>query len=199
VAASGPNALETLLEKAGVGFEIDLLSIDIDGDDYYIFASLAALRPRVVIVEYNPTIPAHVDLYADPGSYFGASVAALARVGREKGYTLVAITQTNCFFVRDEELPNLADFDFSLDRLRNDNYVAWLMTDYAGNYVVTAKSPYGFSLPYRRRLHGLHVLLPHRALLRRPFTLAWRWFRDWTRPVRQELAARLWAAPRGRR
>lgn len=198
VAASGSDTLEALLDRAGVGADIDLLSIDIDGDDYYIFESLSRLHSRVVIVEYNPTVPAHLDLYAEPGSYFGASVAALARVGRQRGYTLVAVTQTNCFLVTDEELPKLAGFDFSLERLRNDNYVAYLMTDQAGDYVVTAKNPYGYGLPYRGGLRGPHAHLPHRALMRRPFTLAWRWVRDVTRPLRQELAARRASATRDR-
>ena len=37
--------------------ELDLLSIDIDGNDYYIFESLARLKPELVVIEFNPTIP----------------------------------------------------------------------------------------------------------------------------------------------
>ena len=42
---------------------IDLLSIDIDGNDYHIFESLKKLRPRLIICEYNPTIPVWYDVY----------------------------------------------------------------------------------------------------------------------------------------
>ena len=53
VSREGPNSLESLLGSAGVDFEVDLLSIDIDGDDYHILDSLDTLKPRIIICEYN--------------------------------------------------------------------------------------------------------------------------------------------------
>ncbi|MBM3344902.1 MAG: FkbM family methyltransferase [Betaproteobacteria bacterium] len=108
VSRDGENRLEALLDRHGVGRNIDLLSIDIDGNDYYIIESLEKLGPRVIVCEYKPTIPAETDLLAEYGNYFGASVAALERVARSKSYRLVALTETNCFFVLDEDFPRFA-------------------------------------------------------------------------------------------
>ena len=92
VGISSGHTLEDILKEKNVDFDVDLLSIDIDGDDYHILASLSALRPRVIICEYNHTVPYWLDIYQKPGEYFGASVAALIRMAKEKGYRLVCIT-----------------------------------------------------------------------------------------------------------
>ena len=89
VSRDGDNRLEALLSRHGVAPDIDLLSIDIDGNDYYIVESLETLRPRLIVCEYNPTIPAELDLYAEYGNYFGASVTALERIGPEDEVIIV--------------------------------------------------------------------------------------------------------------
>lgn len=90
--------------------EVDLLSIDIDGNDYWVWKALAAWRPRVVVLEYNANYPADCDwvMPYDPqhswgvDTYFGASLLAYTRLGQELGYRLVgcALNGTNAFFVR---------------------------------------------------------------------------------------------------
>lgn len=91
--------------------EIDLLSIDIDYNDYWVWKALQ-LRPRVVAIEYNATIrpPLALTVPYDPQrawdgtSHFGASLSALVKLGREKGYSLVGccFSGVNAFFVRDD-------------------------------------------------------------------------------------------------
>jgi hypothetical protein len=169
VMREGPSRLEALLERAGVVSEVDLLSIDIDGDDFYVLESLERLRPRVIICEYNPTIPADVDLHAEYGSSFGASVAALTRVARDKGYELVALTQTNCFFVLREETTKLSEFETKIEKIRCDDQIVYLMTSYTGDYVTSRPPPYGLRYPYRGPLIGPY----HRAIARNP---ALRWW-----------------------
>lgn len=91
--------------------EIDLLSIDIDGNDYWIWEAID-LRPKVVIMEYNakfrpPTAwvmaynPHHRWDYSD---YHGASLVSLDTLGRQKGYVLVGtcLAGVNAFFVRSD-------------------------------------------------------------------------------------------------
>lgn len=156
VGRRGERSLESILRGHGVGNPIDLLSIDVDGDDYFIFESLSELRPRVVIVEYNPTIPAHIDLYADPDNFFGCSVGALVRLGAQRGYTLVALTDTNAFFVTDEDFPKLKEFETSLDSIRIDKHLIYLVTSFAGDYVVCGTPLFRLNYPYRRRLNGEH-------------------------------------------
>ena len=96
--------------------EIDLLSIDIDGNDYHIWEAVEVVRPRVVVIEYNskfpPPIsiaPAYVpDRVWQGDDYMGASLEAIVRLGKRKGYSLVGcnVTGANAFFVRDDLVEN---------------------------------------------------------------------------------------------
>jgi hypothetical protein len=111
------NADATLREHGPSG-EIDLLSIDLDGNDYWVWKALGAVSPRVVCIEYNASLGPEEDLVvlydADfdrfrlhpRGWYHGASLAALARLGRERGYALVGCESAgvNAFFVRRDLL-----------------------------------------------------------------------------------------------
>ena len=106
--------IESLLSTGKVPQEIDLLSIDIDGNDWYVWRAIRAVNPRVVIVEYNSHFNATEDVIVEyrPTSgwdgtfYFGASLAAFDALARTKGYSLVGcdFTGTNAFFVRDDLL-----------------------------------------------------------------------------------------------
>lgn len=174
VARDGPGCLEALLRQHGLGAEVDLLSIDIDGDDYYILESLQELRPRVIICEYNPTIPADVDLVASYGNYFGASVAALERLARTKGYRLVALTDTNCFFVQEQDFPAFSGYETRLERIRIDSQLVHVITDYRGDYVLSRPGSYGYGYPYRGGLTGPHVRAVFKSPLARPAGTAWR-------------------------
>jgi hypothetical protein len=105
--------VDDLLRALKVDDEVDLLSIDIDGNDLWIWEAVTACSPRVVAIEYNTALGAErsVAVPYDPafrrdprrvmGRYFGASLEALARVGRRKGYRLVACENVNAFFLRD--------------------------------------------------------------------------------------------------
>jgi hypothetical protein len=102
--------IDGLIAGAGLGAEIDLLSIDLDGNDYYIWEAIDAVSARVVVMEYNGKfIPPHDWCMIYDREYMwnttdlmGASLAALARLGQAKGYQLVGcnITGANAFFVR---------------------------------------------------------------------------------------------------
>lgn len=101
-----------LLEELGTPAEFDLLSLDIDRNTYHLWASLTAYRPRVVIVEYNASIPPSRDWVIpydatrtwNGSVQFGASLKAYERLGRTLGYSLVGCTLSgvNAFFVRDD-------------------------------------------------------------------------------------------------
>ncbi|MBN1363965.1 MAG: FkbM family methyltransferase [Syntrophaceae bacterium] len=92
----------------------DLLSIDIDGNDYHVWKALKKYRPRVVIIEYNCLFPPNYDFVMkyDPDykwdnsmwfgtSNIGASLLALQKLGTDKGYSLIGINSStvNAFFV----------------------------------------------------------------------------------------------------
>ena len=88
----------------------DLLSVDLDRNTYHIWAALDALKPRVVVMEYNALFPSDLAWIADYDagkwwngtSYFGASLKALEILGARLGYALVGcdIAGVNAFFVR---------------------------------------------------------------------------------------------------
>ncbi|GAA4408194.1 hypothetical protein GCM10023187_29720 [Nibrella viscosa] len=95
--------------------ELDLLSIDIDGNDFWVWQSINIFKPRVVIVEYNPFFGPNVDwiMKYNPNHswdhltvYHGASLKSLQLLGEEKGYALVCcdLSGTNAFFVRKDLL-----------------------------------------------------------------------------------------------
>jgi hypothetical protein len=106
------ETIEALLAELGVPAEFDLLSIDIDGNDYWVWRAITRHRPRVVSIEYNAafgrsarcTIAYRSDAAWAGDTYMGASLGALEQLGREKGYSLVGCNYagTNAFFVRDD-------------------------------------------------------------------------------------------------
>jgi len=104
VSFEGADALENILRRTPVPKNIDLLSIDIDGNDYHIWDSLRRYNPRVVIVEFNHTIPPDIEFVQpkDMRVSQGSSVLSLTRLARGKGYELVSMTDLNALFVKEE-------------------------------------------------------------------------------------------------
>jgi hypothetical protein len=111
-----PFRSSTLLAH-GAPAEIDLLSIDVDGNDSWLWESLGRASARVTVVEYNAALGPEVSVampYAVSGrptddsphhfAYAGASLTALARLARRNGTSLVGCDSsgTNAFFVRDD-------------------------------------------------------------------------------------------------
>ncbi len=110
------NNINTLIKSAGFDEDIGLLSIDIDGVDYWIWKEINAIKPRIVICEFNPvfgyketvTVPYKEDFYRFDahycGIYFGASLKAIQKLGKEKGYTYLGMNSNACnaFFVRND-------------------------------------------------------------------------------------------------
>jgi hypothetical protein len=94
--------------------QIDLLSIDIDGNDYWVWQAIKSVSARVVVIEYNATYPPPVEFIRayDPAAlwgrddYFGASLTSLEKLGRDLGYALVgcSLSGANAFFVREDAL-----------------------------------------------------------------------------------------------
>jgi hypothetical protein len=99
--------------------DFDLLSIDIDGMDFYVWDSLSQYRPRVVIIEMNQFIPNDVYFVQPPDSSinYGASLLALTELGKQKHYELAATTPSNAVFVVTEEYSHLNISDNSLDAM----------------------------------------------------------------------------------
>ena len=108
--------INDIFEKVGFTGKIGLLSIDIDGNDYWIWDALTIIDPTIVICEYNSifgnkhaiTIPYRPDFDRKKAHfsylYFGASIRALCHLAEKKGYAFIGCTNAgnNAFFVKKE-------------------------------------------------------------------------------------------------
>lgn len=117
--------VNSLIKGAGFEGEIGLLSIDVDGNDYWLWEQTDVVNPAIVVMEYNALFgpDAAVTVPYDPSFvnaekhysqlYFGTSVAALKHLADQRGYRFVGCNSNanNAFFVRDDiagDLPNLS-------------------------------------------------------------------------------------------
>ena len=118
VRSRGANSLDALLSRAGAPRDIDLLCIDIEGNDYHVWASVRR-SPRVVVIDFNPTVSNDVLLVQqdDPSVHDGASLLALIELGKAMGYELAAATTWNAVFVRTDQFPKLGLSDNGIDRM----------------------------------------------------------------------------------
>jgi hypothetical protein len=115
--------INSLIQESGFCGEIGLLSIDIDGNDYWVWESLTAVDPVMVIVEYNSLFgpEAAVTVPYDPlfirhqahysGQFWGASLQAFAVLAQRKDYALVGCNSAgnNAYFVRRDRLGALPE------------------------------------------------------------------------------------------
>jgi hypothetical protein len=110
-----------LISSNGFSGDIGILSVDIDGNDYWIWQAIDCIQPRVVICEYNSLFgPDHKvsSVYNDnfviakahfSGLYWGASIAAFNHLAQQKGYSLIGSNSigNNIFFVRNDVVKNV--------------------------------------------------------------------------------------------
>jgi hypothetical protein len=110
--------INELLNESEFDQDLGILSIDIDGVDYFVFDSITSYKPRILILEFNPifgverkiTIPYSADFNRTKAHYsnlyFGASLAAMTYLAEKKGYGLVGTASAggNAFFVREDLL-----------------------------------------------------------------------------------------------
>lgn len=114
-----------LFRQHSVPATVDLFSLDIDGDDYWVWKALTWCQPRVVIIETNPGIPNEVPLTIKEGQtgcipkewqgYFGANLRCMIRLAHEKGYGLATVVNFNAVFVRRDVYPLLGVKELSED------------------------------------------------------------------------------------
>jgi glycosyltransferase involved in cell wall biosynthesis len=112
LAMVAPENVQELFAAAGVPSEPAVLSIDVDGADYWIWDAIEDYRPRVVVIEYNSALdpgrrlvqPADHEGGWDGSDYYGASLAAMRALGERKGYRLAhaELSGVNAFFVRED-------------------------------------------------------------------------------------------------
>ena len=108
--------INEVLKDNGFSGKIGLLSVDIDGNDYWVAGAIDVIDPAILIMEYNPVfgdmVPVTVPYDAGfsrfnahySGMYFGASIGAVRELAERKGYRFVGTCSNgiNAFFVREE-------------------------------------------------------------------------------------------------
>jgi hypothetical protein len=113
--------INDLLISNGISGDIGLLSVDIDGNDYWVWEAINSVSPRIVVCEYNShfgpiaevTTPYDAEFIRENAHfskiYYGASISALCSLGAAKGYALVGSNSigNNLFFVRNDLVGNL--------------------------------------------------------------------------------------------
>lgn len=121
--------------------EVDFLSIDVDGNDYYLFENLS-IKPKIICIEYNfwygsnikCSVPYDKNFIWKEGSlYSGASLNALCSLAKNKGYHLIALDSNcvNAFFIRSDLRRN---FDI-LDNIKSFK----TPKKYSNNEIITGK------------------------------------------------------------
>ncbi len=123
VRSEGKNKLDNILSLTPIPKQFDLLSIDVDGDDYHVWQSLDKYQPKVVIIEINIRDKPGVKRINKPGSpivqgntgtsissmwgisgYTGTSISSMTELAINKQYSLLANIHCNAIFVKREYL-----------------------------------------------------------------------------------------------
>jgi len=153
--------INSLITQQGISGEIGLLSIDIDGNDYWVWQAIDAVSPEIVVIEYNHrfgeelavTIPYNENFRRGeqhPKIYFGASLRALVVLGDRKGYAFLGCNSNgvNAFFVRRDRMP-----DDLKELTVEEGYVA-------GTFSETSDEQGFFIPPQRDEEHRVVTSLP---------------------------------------
>ncbi len=113
--------LDAILKKTDIPKTFDVLSIDVDGNDYHIWEAVREYKPKVVVIEFNATIPPEVEFVQprDMSVTQGSSILAITELAKSKGYELVAST-SNAIYV-DAKYFDLFEIE--------DNSVSEIWTD----------------------------------------------------------------------
>lgn len=135
VTIKGLNSLYQIFQRYKITNDIDFLCIDIDGADYYLWATLdSSYRPKVICIEFNPTIPNHILFVqqADTRIHQGSSLLAFVELGKQKNYSLLVTTTFNAIFIDNKYLSTIPKFDNSIHTLHSQAMVTDLFQTYDG-------------------------------------------------------------------
>lgn len=163
------NSLDKILSFYDIPRDFDLLSIDIDGNDYHVWEAVREYRPKLICVEFNPTIPSEVHFVQnpDPGTHQGANLLALDELARAKGYQAVCVLPWNAFFVDEKYFAGFEIADNRPQAMRKDlSHITWFFSGFDGSvHLAGAKcSPWHETSIDARKLQVLPRMLrshPH--------------------------------------
>jgi hypothetical protein len=128
-----------LLTQSGCTDEVDLFSLDIDGNDYWIWDAISAIKPRLLVIETHNIIPAdrsvtieyQPDFYCwdkpiTEQDYRGASLLAMQRLCKRRGYRMIGAHRHgfNVFFLRDDEGTHFFP-EVSIGEVHDNDWTRW--------------------------------------------------------------------------
>lgn len=149
---TGNSKLDNILKNNSFPKNFDFLSIDIDGNDYHIFNGLSYYKPKLICIEFNPSIPNDVSFIQkkDIKINQGSSALALLELAKKKMYTPVAATDLNLFFIKSA-LKNYVVYNekIKINDLINDKNKNYIFFGYDGS-IITSK-------PLFLTWHGLKI------------------------------------------
>jgi hypothetical protein len=129
------DGLDAILSKFSIPADFDFLTIDIDGNDYHVWNAIVKYRPKIVMIEFNPSIPPEIKFVqpADSSVSQGSSLASIVELGNAKDYELVAVLGVNAFFVTKEIFPPFKVEDNRITALwTNRDCVTYIFCGYDG-------------------------------------------------------------------
>jgi hypothetical protein len=127
--------LDNILGKTSIPKNFDFLSIDIDGNDFHVWKVVSKYRPKIVCIEYNPTIPSEIEFVqeANPITSQGSSILSIVSLAKDKGYELISVVGCNAIFVDSNYYPLFEITDNSIASLRGELYaVTHIFVGYDG-------------------------------------------------------------------
>ena len=147
------KSVDTLLVPTAIPVNFDLLSIDIDGNDYHVWEAVQNYKPKIVVIEYNPTIPNKVNFVQEPdiGLNQGSSLLAIDKLAKRKGYELVAVTHTNAIFVDSKYFGLFGIKNNQVDVMRTDeSSVTYIFNGFDGTVFIRGCGKLAWhGIPYR--------------------------------------------------
>ena len=137
---SGPNNLDEILGSTVIPENFDILSIDIDGCDFYIFESLIKYKPKIVCIEFNHLIPNSVEFVQkkDFKTKQGSSAKSLIKLAEKKNYKLVGSSFSNLFFIDKDYFNLVTEKEVLLEDLIDDHEIKnFIFSSYDGTLHTT--------------------------------------------------------------
>ncbi len=176
VGYNAADNLDHILATTPIPLEYDYVSIDIDGNDYHVWEHCTKYTPKVVCIEYNPTIPNEVS-YIQPKDFAlqkGNSLLALYNLGISKGYYMVAVSKWNAFFVLEnyKHLYSIA-INHPVVMNLNNPYITHFYYGFDGEVMLSGNTNFTW--------HNVAIKAKHLQVLPRPFRVfpysmgKWKW------------------------
>lgn len=139
--------LDKILSKTQIPKDFDLLVIDVDGNDYWLWKWMVEYQPRVVMIEYNSSMPHNLHFVQkyDFELHLSSSLLAISTLAKEKGYELIAGLGGNAVFVRKEEFSKFDIEDNSVKAMTNNAFQPILISDQCGRHFIIKVGIYGMT------------------------------------------------------